>query len=364
MRVVLSGGGTGGHIYPALSLKKAILEQEPDSEFLYIGTKRGLESNLVPQTGTRFETIDIQGLRRSLSLDNIRTVYKMVQSVRQSRKILKEFNPDVVIGTGGYVCAPVLYAASKLHIPTLIHEPNSVAGITNKFLARYVDRICISFDDVRQDFKRYADKIVRTGNPRGQEVVENKNVADLTRYGLKQDKKTVLVFSGSLGAQRINEIYFGNLEELDQQPYQTLIVTGQLYYDEFRQKYVDQKILKQVVVVPYIQDMPNVLNAVDLIVSRSGATTITEITALGKASILIPSPNVTHNHQYFNAKSLSDHDAAVLIKEEELNKMLLFEQTRQLIEDETKRLKMEEASKALGVPDASNRIIHEIHQLI
>ena len=226
MRILLSGGGTGGHIYPALALRKQILAQYPDAEFLYVGTEGGLESKIVPNEGVNFKTIQIQGIKRSLSLDNARTVYYMFDSIRKAKQIVRDFNPDVAIGTGGYVCAPVLFAAARTGVPSIIHEQNSVAGMTNKFLAPFMAKIAICFEDVAKDFKRYANKVVFTGNPRAQEVASITDKADLTAYGLENGKPTVLIFGGSRGALRINETVKEAIPSFIEEDYQVLIASG------------------------------------------------------------------------------------------------------------------------------------------
>ena len=327
MRVVVSGGGTGGHIYPALAFMR-YLEKQENIEYLYIGTKRGLESKIVPQAGYAFESIKIEGLKRSLSLENLKTAYYMVTSVIKARKILKEFKPDVVIGTGGYVCAPVLFAASLLKIPTIIHEQNSVAGVTNKFLAKWVNKIAICFEDVKKDFASYSDKVVLTGNPRGQEVVEiKKNPEYLASIGVQTDLPIVVIFGGSRGSERMNEVFVEALEEFADKNYHVIMVTGEVHYDKINNQITNlEKSLPNVSVFPYIKDMPQLFQNVDLVVCRSGATTLTELTALGLASVLIPSPYVTNNHQEANARSLVDQGAASMILEKELNAQTMLDE--------------------------------------
>ncbi|MDO4670271.1 MAG: undecaprenyldiphospho-muramoylpentapeptide beta-N-acetylglucosaminyltransferase [Aerococcus sp.] len=364
MRIIFSGGGTGGHIYPSLALIREIKQQYPDSEILYIGTTRGLEARIVPQAGIDFEAVEIQGLRRSLSLENVRTMWLFWKSIQRSRQIIRSFQPDVVIGTGGYVCAPVLFAAARLGIPTIIHEQNSIAGLTNKFLARYVDKIAISFAAVKKDFAKFSDRVVYTGNPRAQEVATIAQKADLTTYGLKNEQPTVLVFGGSRGAQKINESIFAIVDQLEEQAFQTLIVTGDIYYDEFMTAYPQLKNYQQVKLTAYVEEMPELLNAVDLVVARSGATTLTELTALGKPSILIPSPNVTHNHQQFNAETLAHEEAAIMILERELSAERLLATMTVLMNDKQKRSDMGKRAKEMGVPDASDRLISVIQSLI
>lgn len=364
MRLVFSGGGTGGHIYPSLALIRAIQKQDPDTEILYIGTEKGLEATLVPKAGIDFKTVRIQGIKRSLSLDNMRTVWYMLSSVQKAKQLIKEFNPDAVIGTGGYVCAPVLYAASRMGIPTIIHEQNSIAGLTNKFLARYVDKITVSFESVMKDFDKYQKKIVYTGNPRAQEVAMIQEKADLTAYGLSNDKPTLLVFGGSRGAQRINEVIMSLLSPLEQSAFQTLIVTGDIYYEEFTEQYPQIVEYNHVKLTPYIDNMPEVLNAVDCVIARSGATTLTELTALGKPSILIPSPNVTHNHQQRNAESLVANQAAEMIVESNLTEDRLMDQITKLMTDEEYRKTMSDNAEAMGVPDAADRLYQVLKEVI
>lgn len=365
MRVVVSGGGTGGHIYPALAFMR-YLEKQEDVEYLYIGTKRGLESKIVPQAGYAFESIKIEGLKRSLSLENLKTAYYMVTSVIKARKILKEFKPDVVIGTGGYVCAPVLFAASLLKIPTIIHEQNSVAGVTNKFLAKWVNKIAICFDDVKKDFASYSDKVVLTGNPRGQEVVEiKKNPEYLDSIGVQTDLPIVVIFGGSRGSERMNEVFVEALEGFADKNYHVIMVTGEVHYDKINNQITNlEKSLPNVSVFPYIKDMPQLFQNVDLVVCRSGATTLTELTALGLASILIPSPYVTNNHQEANARSLVDQGAASMILEKELNAQTMLAEIEHILLDSHKKEAMATSAKKMGITDASSRLTSMIHEML
>lgn len=367
-RIVVSGGGTGGHIYPALSIVDALKEENPALEALFIGTPNGLEATIVPKTGIDFKTIRIQGLVRSLSAENIRTVIQLIGSLFSAKKILREFKPDIVIGTGGYVCAPVLLAASQLKIPTLIHEQNSVAGVTNKLLARFVDRICLCFEAAADDFAKYSDKLRLTGNPRATEVVkvEPQPTILADQFGLANDKPTVLVFGGSRGAPAINQAALEAIPQFKEADYQVLISVGQVHYDEWIQQTQSANIQlpDNVKVVPYIDNMPQVLQAVDLVLSRSGATTLTELTALGKPSILVPSPYVTNNHQEFNALSLVNNQAAEMIKEADLNAEGLADTINQLLTDSDKLEAMSQAAKELGITDATDRIKQVIAEIV
>lgn len=355
MKIVLSGGGTGGHIYPALALREYILTQYPEAEFLYIGSEKGLEKNIVTQRGIRFESVEVQGFKRSLSLENIKTIWKAVTSIHKSKKILKQFQPDVVIGTGGYVCGPVLYAGAKLGIRTMIHEQNSVAGVTNKILARYVDTICTCFEAVHEDFKQYADKIVLTGNPRGQELIEaSENPTVLEQFGLKAGIPTVLIFGGSRGAANLNEAFVRLYPMFQEATYQILMVTGQVHYESIKERIGETS--EHIKIVPYVDQMIDVLKQVDLVVCRSGATTLAELTALGIASVLIPSPYVTNNHQEKNAQTLVQQNAAKMILESELNTQALYDVVHSVMSDATSRELMGQQAKQLGITDASKRL--------
>lgn len=367
-RIVLSGGGTGGHIYPALALHRSLEKKYPDLDSLYIGTEKGLEAKIVPKAGLNFASVEIQGLKRSLSLENIRALWLMLTSTSKAKKILKEFKPDVVVGIGGYVCAPVLLAASQLGIPTLVHEQNSVAGITNKFLSRFVDRIAICFEDAANDFSKVADKVILTGNPRGQEVLQYSSDAQILaeQFSLDASIPTVLVFGGSRGAPAINEAAFSAMSEWAGKPYQVIIATGTIHYDELMTslKEKGEQVPDNVRVVPYIDNMPAVFQAIELVICRSGATTLTELTALGLPSILIPSPYVTNNHQEHNASSLVNNEAAIMIKQANLTGQVLFEQVNLVMQQPELLKRMQVAAKELGIPDAADRLVAAVESIV
>lgn len=362
MKILVSGGGTGGHIYPAISLVNHIKKIHPEAEFLYIGTKKGLESTLVPKADIPFETIDIQGFKRSISFDTLKTMYLFTTSIKEAKKHIRNFKPDVVIGTGGYVCGSVVYAASKLKVPTIIHEQNSVAGLTNKFLSRYVDKIGICFSDAAVSFPE--NKVVMVGNPRAQEVVGRAKTEVLKQYGLDTNKPTVVIFGGSRGAQTVNRAMKEALPLFKGKNYQVLYASGQIYFDEFDDQQSLLSQLNNVKVVPYIDDMVDVLTSVEAVVGRAGATSMSEITALGLASILIPSPNVTDDHQTKNAQSLVDKQAAIMIKDDELTGETLVKELDELMLDNEYREKMAQASKKEGIPDASDRMYELVKELM
>ncbi|MCC5895103.1 MAG: undecaprenyldiphospho-muramoylpentapeptide beta-N-acetylglucosaminyltransferase [Alkalibacterium sp.] len=372
MKILVTGGGTGGHIYPALALIKRIKELHPDAEFLYVGTYRGLESTIVPKQSITFEPLKVEGFKRSLNVKgivyNFKTIGYFLKAIQKSKKIIKTFSPDVVIGTGGYVSAPVCYAAAKSGIPAIIHEQNSVAGITNKFLAKYVSKVAICFEDARSQFKGNESKVHFTGNPRAQEVAHIKKNNSLEQFGLDPKMPTVLIFGGSRGAHAINEAVVSNCRALVNGRYQVLFVTGKDHHEAILKKWTDEcgelGDASTIKVVPYIDNLPDVFASVSLVVSRSGATTLAELTSLGVPSILIPSPNVTEDHQTRNARSLSDAGAALLIKETELNSQTFIENINNLMTDEPQRQMMKNKAKALGVPDASDNLIHLMLELI
>jgi len=361
VRILLTGGGTGGHIYPALSMIKAIKKAHPEAVFLYIGTPDGLEAKIVPSFEIEFKPIKASGIKRSLSVKNLKTLYDFIKSIAVAKKYLQAFNPDIVIGTGGYVCAPVVYAAAKLKIKTVIHEQNSLPGITNKFLAAYADKVLICFEETRKYFA--ANKVVLTGNPRASEVVATLKVGKCA-LGLNQHKKTVLISGGSRGARPINDAFLAKLHAYEAANFEVVFVTGEVHYESICEQIgkVDQ--LKNIKVVPFIADMPKFLVSIDLFVGRAGATFLAEITALGVASILIPSPYVAENHQEFNARSITDHGGATLILEAALTGEALHDEIVRLLNDDVALSAMRSATKKLGIVDASTRILEVLNDLI
>ncbi|WP_226644082.1 undecaprenyldiphospho-muramoylpentapeptide beta-N-acetylglucosaminyltransferase [Mesobacillus subterraneus] len=361
MKIAVSGGGTGGHIYPALALIREIQKRDENVEFLYIGTEKGLESKLVPRENIPFKSIHITGFKRKISFENVKTVLRFLKGVRDSKKMLKEFKPDVVIGTGGYVCGPVVYAAAKMGIPTIVHEQNSVPGLTNKFLSRYVDKIAICFEEARQFFPE--QKVVLTGNPRASEVLGQDGVKGRLSAGLKLKIPTVLVFGGSRGARPINEAVVKSLAELSGKPYQVLYVTGDVHFEDVRKEVELVGNPDNVIIKPFIHNMPEVLSGVDLTVARAGATTLAELTSLGIPSILIPSPYVTDNHQEKNARALSENGAAKLLLEKDLTGPKLVESIDQILGRDEKLAEMKKAAKKLGIPDAAQRLYRLMEEL-
>jgi len=357
MRVVLTGGGTGGHIYPALAVAKEIGRQNPQATFLYIGTKNGLEANLVPRAGIPFESIEISGIKRKLSLENVKTLWKFFRAVSASKRLLRQFRPDVVIGTGGYVCGPVVYAAAKLGIQTVIHEQNVVPGLTNKFLARYANYVAVSFEESLRYFPQ--GKTVLTGNPRATEVMHGNAAAGREFLGVPAGKRVVLIMGGSRGARPINEAAFELVSRMGDFPHAHFVyVTGEVHYPAITEALQKTGALPDNLSVhPFLHNMPDVLACAHVLVGRAGASTLAEITALGVPSLLIPSPYVTNNHQEKNARGLERAGAAEVILERELSGDRLYQALAGLLGDQKRWASMRESSLALGMPQAAARIV-------
>lgn len=347
MRIVLTGGGTGGHIYPALAFAEYVKTQDPKAEFLYIGSSDRMEGEIVPKTGMEFKHLQVKGISRSLSLSNIKAMALFLQGVVKARKYLKAFKPDFVLGTGGYVSAPVVYAAAKLGIPTAIYEPNSHAGVANRFLGRYVDQAFLCLDDTRKYFA--SDKIVMTGSPRASEIAMLlEKVPKVTR----PYEQHVLCFGGSLGAMRLNEAFVAALPALATKKYDVTYVTGKKYYDKVMlasQKHQAENIH----IVPFVDDMPTLMRTADLLVARSGATTLVEAAMFGTPTIFVPSPNVTGDHQLKNAQSFVAAGAATLLEEKDLSGSSFVDAIDELMNDKNRRAQMKSALRALAQPEAA-----------
>ena len=325
MRVIIAAAGTAGHINPGLAIANKIKEEEKDSKIIFIGTTRGLENDLVPRAGYELKTIDAYGLSKKISIENIKKMYKTLKGYGEARKIIKEFKPDIVIGTGGYICGATISAAHSLKIPTLLHESNAFPGKAVKMLANKTDTILVSFEDARSRIKN-AKNIVYTGTPvkiRKKEYGINEKNSIIKSAGLNETKPIVLIFGGSQGAQKINDAILGILKNKLNKNYQIIWATGPKQYDRIKEILEENNVyinhLENAKIVPYIYNMEEMMNVSDLIVARSGAMTITEISNLGKASILIPLPNVSGDHQLHNAKVLENIGAARIILNNELN---------------------------------------------
>ena len=366
MRIIVSGGGTGGHIYPAVTLIRTLQKKVPQLEVLYVGTHAGLEADIIPKEGIPFATVDLQGLKRSLSPVNILRIGKALGSVSKAAKIVREFAPDVVIGTGGYVCGPVLLAASLMGIPALIQEQNVIPGITNKILARFVSRIATGTLQANKYFP--ADKVVFTGNPIRSEVMEASPALGYESFGLDPHKKTILVSGGSRGARSINRAMVGVLKHFANNPQiQILHVTGKNEYEDVvtrvKAEGLDWEQTNNIHIKPYLYNMPQAMAVTDLAVFRAGATGLAELTAKGIPAILIPYPYAAENHQEHNARALEQAGAAKVILNSELTDTVLIHSIEELLQEESSLQKMAEASVKLGRPQAADTIAEMIIEL-
>jgi len=355
MRVLFAGGGTAGHINPALSIANYIKEKDPDFEALFVGTNRGLEKKLVPAAGYNIEYIDICGFNRRNLLKNFGVLKKLYTSKRKCRQIIKDFKPDAVVCTGGYVSGPVAMAAHKMGVGAIIHEQNVYPGLTVKGSQNYVKYVAVSFPETQQYIKNKS-KCVLTGNPVRGEILTADYKKSREKLGLGE-KPFVLIFGGSLGAQKINETVVDMIPKLvKDSEIQVLFGTGERNYNEIKKQLEGIELGENIKVVPYINNMSDVMAAADLVVARSGAITVSEIAVMGKASILIPSPNVVRNHQEQNARAFEKEDAAAVICEDELTGEVLYNKIKELTLDKKTLLKMSENVKKLANPDALEKI--------
>lgn len=357
MRVVISAGGTGGHIYPALAIINKIKKEEPNSEFIYIGTHNRMEKDLIPSLGIPYEPIEITGFIRKLTLENIKTVTRFLKARKRCLQIIKEFKPDVVIGAGGYVTAPVIWAAHKLGCKTFIHEQNSVVGLSNKYLSKYVDKVGVSFESTLKEFPK--DKVSLTGNPCSEKAIMTEP-AKKSDFGLSEDKKLVLIVMGSLGSKTVNEKMVEYVYGFRSKDYEVLFVTGKDYYEKLNTR----RFPDNVKVVPFIENLPSIMKCTDLMVSRAGASTMSEIMALGIPTIFIPSPYVTNNHQYKNAMDLVSKNAALILEEKDLEKTSFIHMVDETLSDEKKYNKLKENISKLGIKDSSSRIYDILKEMI
>ena len=361
MRIIFSGGGTGGHIYPALTLIDTIKNKLPDTNFLYVGTEKGMESDIVPKTGINFSAMKLEGgLERHFTLENFKRAANAIFSIKRAGKIIDEFKPDVVVGTGGYVCGPILLAASLKNIPTLIQEQNAVAGITNKILSNFVTKIAVGSRQALKNFP--AAKTVYTGNPIRAEVLTGKREDGLREFNFSDDKPVILISGGSRGARSINNAMIDVLKHADNFNAQFLHVTGKGEFDSVTEKL--GAVPPNVKVVPYLYNMPLAMAMADLAIFRAGATGLAELTARGVPAILIPYPYAAENHQEFNAMELVKVGAAKMILNKDLTSEILTAQIDELIKNPATLKEMAAASLSIGRPQAAAEIADLILSLV
>ncbi len=357
MRVIVSAGGTGGHIYPALAMINKIKKENPESEFLYIGTHNRMEKDIIPKYDIPFETIEIYGFNRKKVWKNIKTLKTVFNSYYECKKIIKEFNPDIVIGFGGYVTVPVIYAAKKLGYKTFIHEQNSIPGKANLFLSKHATSIGVSFESSLKYFPN--EKTYFTGNPCGEDAIKQPAFKK-EDFHLSTNRKLVYVVMGSLGSIKVSEFLIKTMQLFNGKNYEVLFVTGKESYKEVRK----HKLPSNVFIEPYIEQQTRMMKNADLIVTRCGATTLSEIISLNLPSILIPSPYVPNNHQFKNAMNLVEQDGAVLIEEKDLKGDILVRTIDSLINDHKRLQSMQKNLNYLKVNNSATKIYEIIINLI
>lgn len=357
MRIIVSAGGTGGHIYPALAVIERLKKEVKDLEVLYIGTKKRMESELIPKRGIPYEGLEIYGFSKNIFKD-IKNVFLVSNSYHKCLKIIKDFKPDVVLGFGGYVTYPVIKAAKRLGVKTFLHEQNSIVGKTNKYLAKGVDLVAVSFLSTTDKFKG-AKRVIYTGNPCGEAAL---NAVEIKKssLGLSENKKLVIVVAGSLGSSTMSEKIKDFLYKSRKEDYQILFITGKRLYDDFVK---DSRFPTNVKVVPYVDNLAGLMKNAHLIITRAGASTMSEILALSLPAIFIPSPYVANNHQYYNAKEIVDNNAGLMIEEKDLNGEVLYESVKEIIDDKQKYTIMKMNLKNLGKTDSSAIIAKEIEEM-
>lgn len=355
MKYIISGGGTGGHIFPAVAIGKAILREDPNAEILFVGAENRMEMQRVPAEGFRIEGLPVAGFNRSNPLKNIKVLAKLYKSIRRAARIIDRFQPDVAIGVGGYASGPVLKQAQKKNIPTLIQEQNSYAGVTNKLLAKKAGRICVAYDNMERFFP--ADRIVKTGNPLRPAIKNSRTISQAEakrRLGFDSERKLIVAVGGSLGAMSINKAVEASLHNIINSGASLLLQTGNRYYAE-HEPLQQQYEIERVKIMPFIESMDLVYAAADLLISRAGASTISEIQFLGVPSVLIPSPNVAEDHQRKNAEALSSVEAAIFLPDnkavEELPSIIAS-----TIKDSNKLAKLAKNAESMGIADADTVI--------
>ncbi len=358
-KILISGGGTGGHIFPALSIANAI-KRRYDADILFVGAENRMEMERVPAAGYHIEGLPVAGFDRKRLWRNFGVLLKLRKSMMKARRIIRDFKPDIAIGVGGYASGPTLKEAQKMGIPTLLQEQNSYAGVTNKLLAAKAEKICVAYDGMERFFPK--EKIVKTGNPVRKDIIDRQHSVKEAResYGLDPEKPTALIVGGSLGARTLNEAMERSVKELAQKGIQIIWQTGKNFGDR---GLVAAKGVKGIVVMPFISDMAMAYAAADIVVSRAGAGSISELELLGKPSILVPSPNVAEDHQTKNARALSDHGAAVFIADSECVEKLPGELTSLLL-DQRKQKEMKSKISGMALRDSDEKIVDEVAIII
>ena len=366
MKILFAGGGTAGHINPALAIAGGMCKRSSDTKVHFVGTKEGLEVSLIPHSGYTLDLIKVHGFTRKLSLKNLKNISELPAAVMASKKIIKKFKPDIVVGTGGYVCGPVLYAAAKMGIPTLVHESNAFPGITTKILARYVDVVAVGMEAAKK-YLPETKKVMVAGSPIRPSMLNVDAFSARRELGL-DSRPFIVIFGGSLGARDFNSAAAEWIMSVaDSKKYQILMATGKNnQLDKVNQKFEENnfKIPAEIKVDEYIYNMDIAMNAADLIISRAGASTLAELTAIGKPAILVPSPYVTDNHQQHNAEAIESGGGAVMIKEADLSAEIIEKTVSDIVGSPERLAQMKKASFKMGVPHSIDIICDEIERLV
>ncbi len=364
-KVIISGGGTGGHIYPAIAIAKKILEINKDSEILFVGAKGRMEMEKVPEEGFEIIGLNVVGIQRSMSINaiikNLKFPFLLLKSFNHARKIIKDFQPNIVVGVGGYASGPTLRMAHRLKIPTLIQEQNSYAGLTNKWLSKKTKKICVAYENMNQFFE--PTKLVLTGNPVRKDIenLDTKLSEAKTYFKVSKNEKVILVLGGSLGAKSINEGILNSIHIIKDQPIKLLWQVGKRYFESIENQ-LNQINIPNVKALAFIKRMDLAYSLADLVISRAGALSISELTLAGKPSILVPSPNVSEDHQTKNAMSLVNKSAAILVKDRQTDSLLRT--ALDLLKQENQLNTISKNAKKMGKPNASDDIVKEIFKLI
>ena len=342
MKVLLAGGGTGGHVYPAIAIANKIKEHNPDCEILFVGTKNGIESEIVPKAGFELKTVTVQGFKRKIDFDNVKRVFKLCKGLEQSRRIVKKYKPDIVIGTGGYVSGPVLFNAAMSKKVTIVHEQNSFPGVTNKILSKVATKVLTSFEDSHKRFpEKSQDKLVLTGNPVRKEILQARKYISRKNLGISEDKKMVLCYGGSGGSEEINDAMRLVIENMVKEDVAFIFATGKVYYEEFIESIKDIELKPYQRVMPYLDNMADGLAASDIVIGSAGAISLAEITALGKPSIIA-------------------QGAGIAILEKDLTPQSLNDAVFKLLGDKELLIDMANNAKKIGKPEAIDLIYNEI----
>lgn len=361
-RAIISGGGTGGHIFPAIAIADEIKRRNPDAEILFVGAEGKMEMEKVPQAGYKIIGLTIAGFQRKLTLKNFLLPFKILKSMMKARSILKEFKPEVVVGVGGYASGPTLKAATMLKIPSLVQEQNSFPGKTNKLLSKTVNKLCVAYEGLDRFFPK--DKIVLTGNPVRNDMVDISGKRDeaLAFYKFDPSKKTILVIGGSLGARTLNESVVNHLDTLVEKDVQVLWQCGKLYHDKLQEELSGRK-MGHVVMTQFIARMDLAYAMADVVISRAGAISVSELCLVHRPTILVPSPNVAEDHQTHNAMALVKNDAAILVKDVEAREKLIPTALEVLASEEQQKGLIAQIAK-MGKPNATEEIVNELEKLV